>query len=1769
MDIGVLISDVQKTVNTDLHYTKMGEDFCLYALNMCISDFNGNEYVLQNEPSNILCTVIPNSKLVVGYRYIVEQDRLLLFLTDRPKFKAPSTCNGEDVFAISNSEIGEIIGFRYNDEIHNRESGKTCHNCFTIDAIADEPLENIQQSNHCNYHKIVNADCLNFNINYPIDVEYKITDCSLQMYFVDGYNDDRYLYLDYESNDNPNGYLKVNDQFKTQIGIDSCCNPVYNSNLNCNKMRFQPNVTRLCIDIIDTPNNGSLRAGAYQIFIAYADEQGNELSEYSFYTNPISISSKRTVDDLDYNTNKSISFQIKNQESNSVFRHYNIVVMSTIGGTQKADLIGTFPIEQTTYTYTGYNVTREISLQDLFANKVYYKNSKGITKSNNYLFRFGLTEYNKPNLQRVANLIKCFWATTQVPENAYFDARNTEAYRTYQRDEVVPLAVVFEADNGEDFQVCHIPNYTTTYFKQRYGVDVTVDVNNKDVVIDDAICDKQLKKYWQVYNNANVLSQPHQAYKECVNTCWEYGEFAYWESTEKYPNNPEVWGELCGQPIRHHKMPDSCVSHIHDSLSGNKGFADNNFIYPIGIKIDHASVINALKTGLNNCWIKQEDYDRIKSYRIVRGDRTGNKSVVAKGLIYNVNEYTKNNKKYFYPNYPYNDLRADKFLTPDKSTYLEDDSPYTSLPFNLDTKKYTFHSPDTHFSDPTMASYIKLETEEYGEAEGTFEECRLQAEYKFLSTLSASIAFATGLAAYLSASEVKECTTYTVKSCSKESQEKTGFNYVAVTPAVNDVINGSVLTGGITELFNTLEGAGTAVGSVTQNSFVGGTGISAIRPLKKDTSEGERKKCYTNPYNDDSGKIQTYNKLGEKTSENGTTSHGGLLGSLVNGVIDNGLSGVVDAVTGAVTGAVAGKTNVESYTRTSCYGTPESILAGRAGNGIIRSIFTAIGKVQVSRIILALKEIKIIRDLIQSLIPYNNFALQYSSVGKYNNYKCISNNKGVKIRKMDFYGFVRPEIESVQINGKSELFNNWNRESSNLLQVVDTLPSPSVQDTSRFLASEVMSSKYDYDLLGTTYKSKISSYYASVKNIVPNQYGSIQSIRYLETGRCSFYLNKTYNCEIVFGGDTYINRFALKIKHSFFTQTRFRLPNDSDVRYQNLGNAAFPAFYFNTEGAQLDDITELVDGLGFSALIKGQLYKSLLNVPKNRLDIDNTNKDLFYQRGYIYLYSYGIPYFLVESDVNVDYRHGKDTKDKDFYPRVSDVNEWTQEENVPITFDNTYFYNGDYSTANTITTAVINSSIFQPNRECKTHHTQRLIYSDRAPELQGNKSFDSWLSYKASNKWDFDLDKGLLVSVDGIENTKILCRFEHGLAIHNAYVTISTNLNVAQIDNNRLFQTNPQQFADTNLGYIGTQHKVILKTEFGHIWADAKRGQIFILGNNGSGIDEISKNGTFHWFKENLPFEIGKQFRNVNIDNNLKGIGLTLSFDKRFRRIFVTKLDYKPIVNGIQYDDVYKEFYIVENNLKKVISVTDSNYFCNKSWTRAYSLITQTWISFYSFVPNYYIDGIDKFTTGINAVTNGSSSMWTHNVTNKSYQVFYGRLNPFIIELNTKFDLTDKYICSVEYSCDVLRYHNEFDFAYINDVTYNKAIISNTNQTSGVLHLNNVNRNNEYEKSKYPIRNKDNQEIVVCKVDNNIWSFNQFKDITKTHYSNLPLILWNCANSKKSLNLALLNYENNRIDDDNKMIRKDNGSITFINDKYSNYKFLHKFTLNLNNRSFH
>jgi hypothetical protein len=52
--------------------------------------------------------------------------------------------------------------------------------------------------------------------------------------------------------------------------------------------------------------------------------------------------------------------------------------------------------------------------------------------------------------------------------------------------------------------------------------------------------------------------------------------------------------------------------------------------------------------------------------------------------------------------------------------------------------------------------------------------------------------------------------------------------------------------------------------------------------------------------------------------------------------------------------------------------------------------------------------------------------------------------------------------------------------------------------------------------------------------------------------------------------------------------------------------------------------------------------------------------------------------------------------------------------------------------------------------------------------------------------------------------------------------------------------------------------------------------------------------------------------------------------------------------------------------IRKVIDLSDTEYFCNKSWTISFNINTKSWVSFHSYLPNWYIGENNFFYSGLN-----------------------------------------------------------------------------------------------------------------------------------------------------------------------------------------------------------
>lgn len=754
-------------------------------------------------------------------------------------------------------------------------------------------------------------------------------------------------------------------------------------------------------------------------------------------------------------------------------------------------------------------------------------------------------------------------------------------------------------------------------------------------------------------------------------------------------------------------------------------------------------------------------------------------------------------------------------------------------------------------------------------------------------------------------------------------------------------------------------------------------------------------------------------------------------------------------------------------------------------------------------------------DIMAKLLPKKNFAYQFNSLGNYTNFKVVENN-GNKQRRTDLEVYLSPGMQGV---GDIHTINNYQRESSVYFRTIGILPYTNTiagvpEDRSRYLNSQ-MDPPCTTDII----TAPISSYYASIKEEFLNQYGQIYSYETIDTGfqeLIDVNANLQNSIRPVFGGDVFINKFAYKSKLPFFLENRvFKqsgLPEDpgsthEDVEYNQIPNVANPIFWFST------DVRNDTGGPGG---VLG-IFKQLLGVKINNFDCRNDK--FFYQDGKIYLFAYGIPYFYAESEVNVDMRGAFNQIEGDFYPRMSsDIpDEWLQEVNTTIQQDNTYHYNRTYSKQNKENLFTHLPQDFT-DRACRKNLQFRAIFSEKQEDVI-NYDRNNWLIYKPLAFFDFPRNYGRITSMESIEDRQVLVRFENKTLLYNALqVQPSSTTEVFTGGSIFLKEVPPQDLAaDNDLGYNGSQHKLFLKSEYGHISVDAKRGQVFLIPRRLSSYykpqtKDLSNTVMSKFFTENLDFQIKRAFPDIDIDNHFKGIGLTGIYDNKYNRLIITKLDYAP-AEGVTFEN--GKFFAAGEE----VQLTDREFFCNRSFTISYDFDSNAWVSFHSYIPNYYVGESNFFYTG----ENGNSVIWRHNTAIGRYNTFYGRVAPYSIEYPVAFKFEDEILQSVRDYTKVYEYIDSQTFIETDDVYFNEAILSNNQQCSGVLKLTKKPQNNLAEYGKFPKYNADSKEIIYTKSDN-FRNFNTFWALNKDIRQ--PIWLKSCTNisTYKDLNQSNMDY---------------------------------------------
>lgn len=535
-----------------------------------------------------------------------------------------------------------------------------------------------------------------------------------------------------------------------------------------------------------------------------------------------------------------------------------------------------------------------------------------------------------------------------------------------------------------------------------------------------------------------------------------------------------------------------------------------------------------------------------------------------------------------------------------------------------------------------------------------------------------------------------------------------------------------------------------------------------------------------------------------------------------------------------------------------------------------------------------------------------NFAYYQAAIGYYNTFK-PNNIANQKLRGLTVKTYItdgRWEVPDEFNVGNQYNINNLDRESSVLLKTgqypIIYRPDYSVYDNSNF----TQASRHRYALQNKSGKitRNAASMYAALKEYQPAQYGDIDSVVWLNTNFCGD-LSDTVDCNAVFGGDVFISRFSVRRKLPFFRTNAFGLAPLTPFKYSDYWN-------INPEDTTAEDTRFYLD-YKINDYDSYSLASFVFPSDRSKYNLDFDNNFLtpfeplssFYVKppAKFYLFSYGIPYFLVESEINCNYRQARREPHENFYPNVSDVLEWTQEANMSIRESNTFFYNNVYSNVQVLSN---NSMLPQTySREVfdkLADMSSTVIYSKQ--DVSEDNLFHPWLSYKPLDTYTFSKATGDLVSIIGIESLQLLVRFSNSYTLYGAIDQLRDRLteDTANLGNGGIFAGRPLNSNTTTLGYAGTQHMSHLSNEFGHFWVDAKRGKVFQMAPGGQGISEISRSANDinssleKWFKEQLPFKILKYFPNVDVDNNYNGFGITLGWDDRLKRVFVTKKDYVP-----------------------------------------------------------------------------------------------------------------------------------------------------------------------------------------------------------------------------------------------------------------------------------
>jgi hypothetical protein len=335
------------------------------------------------------------------------------------------------------------------------------------------------------------------------------------------------------------------------------------------------------------------------------------------------------------------------------------------------------------------------------------------------------------------------------------------------------------------------------------------------------------------------------------------------------------------------------------------------------------------------------------------------------------------------------------------------------------------------------------------------------------------------------------------------------------------------------------------------------------------------------------------------------------------------------------------------------------------------------------------------------------------------------------------------------------------------------------------------------------------------------------------------------------------------------------------------------------------------------------------------------------------------------------------------------------------------FYNPDFhirANQKAITQLLANDSNYCD--DCQDKYPYRIIASEKSFQ---SAQADARQIFKAANFTDL-LGKDGAIQRLFVDKDQLYCMTERTTYfVPVGTQSVATNENNIYIGTGAIFSVPPKKISTIDFSYGGTQDKwSFIGTQFGSVWVDSNSSKVTHMS---SSMKEISLLGMNTFFEKELTLHLQKELSRINrvypyrATTHPLGIGFVSAYDPRYKRVLITKKDYKPLrpvkligqiptTTDLFYDETTADFYRYNTNLPNTnpirVRLGDYRFFEDKSYTISFSLIHDSWTSFHSYLPYYYFNDEENF------YSLEDNRFWIHN--KRGFQRYYGIDNDFIIE---------------------------------------------------------------------------------------------------------------------------------------------------------------------------